>query len=234
MGNTETAASVRSAEVRKFDRLAATWWDRMGPMAALHTMNPLRTGWVAERIPPGCRLLDVGCGGGIAAEAFAQKGFQVTGIDAAEAPIKVARAHAKAGKLKIDYRATTAEALRDAGETFDVVCALEVIEHTTDPAAFMRLLATLVAPGGRLFVSTINRTWRAYAFAIVGAERVLKLLPVGTHDWNRFVTPDELAGFSRAAGLSPSEITGMVPVLLSGKWRASRDTAINYMAMMLK
>ena len=164
-------------------------------MAALHTMNPLRTGWVADRIPPACRLLDVGCGGGIAAEAFAQKGFAVTGIDAAEAPIRVARAHAKAGGLKIDYRATTAEALRDAGQTFDAVCALEVIEHTADPAGFIRLLASLVAPGGRLFVSTISRTWRAYAFAIVGAERVLKLLPVGTHDWNRFVTPDELAGF---------------------------------------
>lgn len=144
MAGSVRAGTVKGGEVAKFDALAATWWDRRGPMRALHSMNPLRTGWIVARLPPGCRLLDIGCGGGIAAEAFARLGFAVTGIDAAPAPVAVARAHARS--LPIDYRVTTAEALADAGETFDAVCALEVIEHTPDPAAFVALLARLLTP----------------------------------------------------------------------------------------
>lgn len=225
-----------TAEVRKFDALADRWWDPAGPMRELHRMNPLRTRWIGERIAArfgegGVRLLDVGCGAGIASEVFARGGHAVTGIDAAPAAIQAARDHAAGGGLTVAYRVAETTALLADGETFQVVTALEVIEHVPDPGAFLRDLARLVAPGGLVFVSTINRTPRSFATAIVGAEYLARLLPRGTHDWRRFLTPAELSRHFRAAGLRLSDIAGMTPNLAARTWRESRDTQVNYIAM---
>ena len=196
-----THPSVRADEVARFDRLADEWWNPSGPMRPLHAMNPLRVGWIDRRIrlarDTPARLLDVGCGAGLASEALAGLGHQVLGIDAAEAPIAVARAHAEGRGLSLHYRVAAAEDLVAEGARFDVVTALEVIEHVSDPAAFLRLLAALLGPGGLLFVSTLNRTTRSLLVAKLGAEYVLRLLPVGTHTWQRFVTPGELVAAGR-------------------------------------
>ncbi len=221
--------SVVAAEVARFDALAARWWDPRGPMRPLHQMNPLRVGWIDQRIGRRQWLLDIGCGAGLAAEALARRGHDVLGLDAAQEAIAVARAHAAGQGLTLAYRGIAAEALLAEGARFQVVTALEVIEHVADPAAFLRTLAALLEPGGRLFVSTLNRTRRSYATAILGAERVLRLLPVGTHEWRRFVTPVELDGLLRAAGLRLADVAGMVPDLKGG-WRTSRDTNVNYIA----
>ncbi len=233
------AGSVVPAEVARFDALAARWWDARGPMRALHAMNPLRVGWVDRRLPRDgtgpVRLLDLGCGAGIAAEAFARLGHDVTGVDAAPAAIAAAEAHAAASRaagatLALRYRAGTAEALLAKGARFDALTALEVIEHVPDPAAFLRLLAGLVRPGGAVFVSTLNRTARSLLVAKLGAEYLLRLLPVGTHDWRRFVTPAELAAHARGAGLRVEASAGMVFDPLSGGWREARDLGVNYLA----
>jgi len=222
-------------EVAKFDALAARWWDPRGPMGALHAMNPLRTGWVARRLAAlngregtdltGLRLLDVGCGAGLAREAFARLGAVVTGLDAAGAALSAARAHAAAGGLSISYRDGRPE---DLSGTWDAVVSLEVIEHVEDRAAFLASLARLVRPGGATFLSTINRTARSFLLAKVGAEYVLRLLPRGTHDWRMFVTPAELGAGLRAAGLGVTDVAGMTLDPLSGRWRESRDMAVNY------
>ncbi len=227
-------AGVSSAEIAKFDALAGRWWDPRGPMRELHRMNRLRTGWVGERIarrfgPDGVRLLDVGCGAGIAAEAFSRQGHDVLGLDAAAEAIAAARVHA--GDLPVAYRVGAAEDLRAEGLRFQAITALEVIEHVPDPAAFVATLAALLEPGGLLFVSTINRTMRSFAVAIVGAEHVARIVPRGTHDWRRFVTPAELSRHMRGAGLRLADVAGMVPEMLAGPWRLSRDTAVNYLAM---
>jgi 2-polyprenyl-6-hydroxyphenyl methylase/3-demethylubiquinone-9 3-methyltransferase len=225
-------ARASADEVARFDALAAEWWDPDGPMRMLHRMNPLRVGWIAARAAElmpgraGLRLLDVGCGAGLAAEALARRGFDVVGIDAAPSAIAAARAHAAAASVPVDYRVGDAGDL--AGETFDVVTALEVIEHVPDQPGFVATLAGLVRPGGLLVLSTINRTPRAWAVAILGAERVLRLLPRGTHDWRRFVTPAELARMLRAAGLRETASAGMTLDPLAGGWRASRDLGVNY------
>ncbi len=234
--------SVIAAEVARFDALAASWWDPSGPMRPLHRMNPARLSWITARIaarfpdPGGVRVLDVGCGAGLAAEGLARRGYRVLGIDAAGEAIEAARNHAKKAQeagldLVLDYRAGTAEALLTEGVKFPVISALEVIEHVANPEAFLLTLADLLEPGGLLFLSTLNRTRRSFLVAKLGAEYLLRLLPVGTHDWKKFVTPAELASGLRRAGLNVADIAGMTPSPLTGGWRAGRDLAVNYIAM---
>jgi 2-polyprenyl-6-hydroxyphenyl methylase/3-demethylubiquinone-9 3-methyltransferase len=231
-------SSVDAEEVAKFGHLASRWWDPSGPMRPLHRMNPLRVSWIDQRITARLgapvRLLDLGCGAGIAAEALARRGHIVLGVDASAEAVAAAEAHADGEGLSLTYRVGAAEDLVAEAKTFEVVTALEVIEHVEDQPGFMRLLADLTAPGGLVFVSTLNRTWRSLAVAKIGAEYVARLLPRGTHDWRRFVAPDALAGFGRAAGLRLVDVTGMEMATLSGNWRASADVGVNYLAAFQK
>lgn len=238
-------SSVSDKEIAQFSALAEAWWDPKGPMKPLHEMNPLRTNWINRRLTPlregrGGRLslLDIGCGAGLASESFALQGHDVLGLDASGPAIEAAKLHvdthplpASAGKLS--YRHGSAEDLRDEGARFDVVTALEVIEHVTDPAAFLRLLAGLTKPGGMVAVSTLNRTVRSMLVAKIGAEYIARLLPRGTHDWSKFIRPEELARMARAAGLRMTDVSGMTyqPLPWPPTWRATRDTAINYIAV---
>lgn len=232
--------TARADEIAKFDALAARWWDPSGPMAPLHRMNPLRTEWIGRRLAaaegrPGANLaglsvLDIGCGAGLASEALARMGAQVTGLDAAAAALEAARAHAAAEGLSIDYREGMPENLAAEGRHFDAVVALEVIEHVADRPAFLAALAGLVKPGGLVFLSTLNRTPRSFLLAKVGAEYILRLLPRGTHDWKMFVTPAELGAEARRAGLRVTDIAGMSPVQGGRDWRESRDVSVNYLA----
>lgn len=225
------SSTALAEEVAKFDRLAAEWWDPQGPMAPLHAMNPARMGWIIQRLGgdlTGKRILDVGCGAGLAAEALAQAGAEVVGLDAAGEVLEAARAHAAAGGLAIDYRQGTAEALAAAGERFDAVTCLEVVEHVADRALLCRALSTLVKPRGYLFMSTLNRTARAWLTAKVGAEYVLRLLPKGTHDWRMFVRPSELGADLRKAGLLVREVAGLT-MDARGAWHVTRDVGVNYL-----
>ncbi|MGG5812305.1 bifunctional 2-polyprenyl-6-hydroxyphenol methylase/3-demethylubiquinol 3-O-methyltransferase UbiG [Falsiroseomonas sp. CW058] len=229
------------AEIRKFGALAARWWDPDGPMKPLHRMNPLRTRWIAQRIArrhgrsgtdlSGLTLLDVGCGAGLASEAFARMGAAVTGLDAAGEALAAARAHAAAGGLSISYREGGPEDLAAEGARFDAVVALEVIEHVEDRARFCAALAACAGPGAPVFLSTLNRTARSFLLAKLGAEYVLRLLPVGTHDWRMFPTPGELGQVLRGAGLRVTDLAGMTMDPLTGRWRESRDLGVNYIAM---
>lgn len=227
-------STLSDAEIARFDALAAQWWNPSGPLAPLHAMNPARVAWIAGRIAArfgaGARpaLLDAGCGAGLAAEALAKRGFDVLGLDAAGAAIAAAQAHAPAG-LALRYRASRLEELLEEGARFPVVTCLEVIEHIPDPAAFLTLLAQAVAPGGLLLMSTLNRTPRALVTAKWGAEYVLRLLPVGTHDWRAFLTPPELAAHGRAAGLLPGASAGLSYRPMLGRWEVGRDLRINYL-----
>ncbi len=233
--------AASSSEVERFDALAADWWNPAGPMAPLHAMNPLRIGWITTRLPSPGTLLDVGCGAGLASEPLARHGHAVLGIDAAPAPIAAARAHANLNstppgqKLRdahLTYRQATTVDLVAEGATFSAITALEIIEHVPDPAGFLHDLAKLLAPGGRVFISTLNRTPRSLLVAKWGAEYLLRLLPVGTHDWRRFVTPAELARSARAAGLRMTDSAGMTFHPFAQQWRISRDLAVNYIAML--
>ena len=224
------AGSVDEAEIARFNRLASQWWDPKGPMRPLHEMNPLRVGWIDRRLPRDARVLDVGCGAGLASEALAALGHSVLGLDAAEAAIAAAEAHAGGQGLPLQYRAGSVEELVAEGARFDAITALEVIEHVADPPTFLRLLARLLAPGGMLFVSTLNRTARSLLVAKWGAEYVARLLPVGTHSWGRFVTPRELDAAGRTAGLRLLATAGMTYDPMARRWAASRDLSVNYIA----
>lgn len=240
-------STVDPEDVARFDRLAAEWWSPDGPMRALHKFNPVRVDYIRDEICrrfevdgkprdrkaqaplQGLTILDIGCGGGILAESLAALGAAVTAIDPASRNIEVARAHAERVHLDIDYRCTSAESLFAEGARFDVVLAMEVIEHVRDMRGFLRHAASLVRPGGMLVAATLNRTLKSYAFAIVGAEYILRWVPRGTHDWNRFVTPDELAAALRAARLEPVGESGVVYDPVADHWHLSHDMDINYM-----
>ncbi len=236
------AASVNPSDVERFNRLGELWWDASGKMGILHKINPIRVDYIsdlavrylhrdrfAKQPLGGLRLADIGCGGGILSESLAELGARVTGVDPAPNNIEVARRHAGKSGLDIDYRNTTAEALAAAGEQFDIVAALEVIEHVEGQKAFIGMLSRLVKPGGLLFLATIDRTTKSYALAIIGAEYVLGWVPRGTHNHDKFVRPDELAGWLRHAGLREIDRAGMSFQPLSRSWVKSRDTSVNYL-----
>jgi 2-polyprenyl-6-hydroxyphenyl methylase/3-demethylubiquinone-9 3-methyltransferase len=241
-------STVDPAEVAKFEAMAAEWWDPTGKFKPLHLMNPCRLDYITTQIAvefdcdlndplpfAGLRLLDIGCGGGLLSEPMARLGATVVGADAAAGNIPVAQIHAEQSGLSIDYRNITAEALAEAGEEFDVVLNMEVVEHVSDPLAYLTACRQLLKPGGLHICSTINRNAKSFAMAIVGAEYVMRWLPKGTHEWNKFITPDELFDLLRNAGLDPVDRKGFVfnPVLWS--WSLSdRDLSVNYVTASLK
>jgi 2-polyprenyl-6-hydroxyphenyl methylase/3-demethylubiquinone-9 3-methyltransferase len=228
------SANVDHVEIGKFEEMASRWWDPDSEFKALHEINPLRLDFIDDRVGlSGKRVLDVGCGGGILAESMAGRGADVTGIDMGAAPLEVARLHLLETGLQVDYRQTTAEAMADAEPaSFDVVTCMEMLEHVPDPASVIDACARLVRPGGRVFLSTINRNPKSYLFAIVGAEYMLRLLPRGTHDYAKFIRPSELARWTRLAGLDTIAMTGLTYNPLTGGHRLDpRDVDINYMVM---
>jgi 2-polyprenyl-6-hydroxyphenyl methylase/3-demethylubiquinone-9 3-methyltransferase len=236
-------SSIDADEVAKFSAIAAEWWDPQGKFAPLHWFNPVRLAFVREqalarfgrdataRRPfEGLRLLDIGCGGGLLSEPMARLGFAVTGVDAAERNVGVAQAHAAEVGLAIDYRCATAEALLGEGAgPFDVVLNMEVIEHVADPAQYLRDTARLIAPGGVMILATLNRTLKSLALAKIGAEHVLRWLPAGTHDWRRFLRPDEIRGFLAGEPYAVDGPFGVAFNPLSGRWSRSADVDVNYM-----
>jgi 2-polyprenyl-6-hydroxyphenyl methylase/3-demethylubiquinone-9 3-methyltransferase len=241
---TQTAPTIDEAEIARFSALAETWWDPRGKMAVLHKFNPVRLAYIRdaacrrfERDPKqldclkGLRILDIGCGGGILCEPLARLGASITGADPAEKNIAAAKVHAEQGGLSIDYRATTAEALADAGDRFDIVLAMEVVEHVADVKLFVARCAEMVKPGGLMIAATINRTMKSFALAIVGAEYVLRWLPRGTHSWDKFVTPDELEIAMERAGIRTTDERGVIYNLLADRWELSTDTDVNYMVL---
>jgi 2-polyprenyl-6-hydroxyphenyl methylase/3-demethylubiquinone-9 3-methyltransferase len=228
-------------EVARFANLAGSWWDANGPFRQLHRITPARLAYLRDRLCQafardpkaaaslqGLTILDIGCGGGLVCEPLARLGADVTGIDPAPENIEAARAHARGAGVEVTYKVATAEETADASSQFDAVLLLEVIEHVPDVPSFIARVAPLVKPSGLMILSTLNRTLKAYALAIVGAEFILRWLPVGTHRWERFVTPAELGSALRNAGLAPADTTGMVYDPFADEWRLSADTDVNY------
>ncbi len=219
------------AELDKFSKLAHRWWDPQGEFRPLHEINPLRLDWIDGRAPLAEKtVLDVGCGGGILAEAMARRGAKVTGIDLAEKGLRVAQLHLLESQLAVNYEKASAEeyASMHAGE-FDVVTCMELLEHVPQPESMVAACARLVRRGGQVFFSTINRNPKSYLFAVIGAEYVLKLLPRGTHDYLRFIKPSELSRYARAGGLRPEELIGMTYNPISQRYRLGRDCDVNYL-----
>ncbi len=238
------AGTIDAGEVARFSRLAGQWWDPRGPMAPLHKFNPVRLAYIRDRSAAhfgrdptrldslaGLRVLDIGCGGGILCEPLARLGASVVGVDPSESNIAVAQQHAAQSGLAIDYRNTNAETLAQAGEIFDVVLAMEVVEHVADVGLFVELAAGTVKPSGLLFVATLNRTAKSFALAIVGAEYILRWLPRGTHRWDKFVTPDELEIAIEPSGLQIIDETGVTYNLFADRWQLSTDMDVNYMVV---
>jgi len=243
----QSAASIDPAEIARFSAMAAEWWDPQGKFRPLHKFNPVRLGFIRDRICAhfrrdsqsdtplnGIRLLDIGCGGGLVSEPMARLGASVVGADASDRNIGVASLHAAEAGVSVDYRATSAEALAEAGEQFDVVLALEVVEHVADLDGFLAACGQMVKPGGLLIAATLNRTPKSFALGIVAAEYILGWVPRGTHDWKKFLKPHELAASLRRAGLSLSEVAGVSYSPLSDRWSIGRDTDVNYMLVAVK
>lgn len=239
-----TDTTIDEAEVRKFQAMAEEWWDPSGKFKPLHKFNPVRLSYIrdqallhfgrdanARRPFEGLRLLDIGCGGGLVSEPLARLGFAVTGIDVIDRNIEIARLHAGQSALAIDYRAGTAEALAAAGEQYDAVLNLEVVEHVDNVPLYLSSCARLVKPGGLIVTATINRTARAWALAIIGAEYVLRWLPRGTHEYSRFLTPEEISVMLERNGLRVIDRTGVVYNPLADAWRKSPDMGVNYMLL---
>ena len=239
-----TETTINDAEIAKFTAMAEEWWNPKGKFKPLHKFNPVRLGYIRQHLLAhfgrdgtdmrpfeGLRILDVGCGGGLLCEPLARLGAEVTGIDAAERNIAIALIHAEQSGLEIDYRATTSEALAAEEQAFHLVLNMEVVEHVDNVPLYMKSCADLVKPGGLMLTATINRTLRARALAVFAAERVLRWLPVGTHDWNKFLTPDEIRALLRRNGLQVTGETGVVYHPLADEWRQSSDMGINYMIM---
>jgi len=241
-------STVDPSEVAKFEAMAAEWWDPAGKFKPLHMLNPCRLDYITAQIAgefdrdltgpvafAGLRILDIGCGGGLLSEPMARLGADVVGADAAEGNLKVARIHAEQTGQTIDYRHETAEALAAAGEQFDVVLNMEVVEHVADPLAFLTACRELLKPGGLMLCSTINRNPKSYAVAIFGAEVIMRWLPRGTHDWSKFITPDELFELLSNAGLEPVDRKGFVFNPVSWAWSISdRDLSVNYVTASLR
>ncbi|WP_338829648.1 bifunctional 2-polyprenyl-6-hydroxyphenol methylase/3-demethylubiquinol 3-O-methyltransferase UbiG [Bradyrhizobium sp. 27S5] len=238
-----SANSVDPAEVAKFSKLSDEWWDPRGKMAPLHKINPLRLTYIRDaacrkfernarslNCLSGLRLLDIGCGAGLLCEPFTRLGAQVIGIDPSATNISAAKLHADKGHLSIDYRCTTIEDM-DVRERFDIVLAMEVVEHVVDVGAFIKRCAAMLKPGGLMVVSTLNRNWKSFALAIVGAEYVLRWLPRGTHDWSKFVTPAELERYLGDVNLAVTEQAGVVYNPIADKWSVSSDMDVNYMVV---
>lgn len=223
--------NVDPAELRKFDELAARWWDPTSEFKPLHDINPLRLDWIdAHARLADKRVIDIGCGGGILAESMACRGATVTGIDMADKPLKVADLHSLESGVKVEYRKLTAEDMAaQAPASFDVVTCMEMLEHVPDPAGTVRAAAALAKPGGWVFFSTLNRNPKSYLFAIIGAEYVLRLLPRGTHDYMKFIKPSELAAHVRAAALELVELKGMSYQPLTQKYSLGSDVSVNYL-----
>src|SRR5262250_3599014 len=239
---TKPGSTVDEAEVAHFSARAAEWWDPRGRMAMLHKFNPVRLAFIKQTACrhfgrderwldalAGLRLLDIGCGGGILSEPLARLGARVLGADPSQTNIEAAKLHAAAAGIAVDYRATTAEALADEGERFDLVLAMEVVEHVADLALFIGRCAEMVSPGGLMITATLNRTLKSFVLAILGAEYVLRWLPRGTHRWDKFVTPNELEAVLERNGLRVGEATGVIYNLIADRWQLSTDMDVNYM-----